>query len=94
MSNLMKMQDFSSFLGDTTEEREKNAAKFAAMVKDVGNVGRSMADSTLMQRMMTHSMGGTGTIVDSGGGGQSISPVPRTFDPAAAGNIVNQLGFK
>lgn len=89
-----KMQDFASFLGDTPEERENNAKKFAALVKDIGNMGQSVSDSTLMQRMMKHAGGGPTAIMEGQGPSGGISAIPRTFDPATAGQIMSKLGFK
>jgi len=89
-----KMQGFASFLGDDPKEREINAKKFAALVKDVGNIGKDVSDSTLMQRMMKEGMSGPQYISEGQGPSGGVSAIPRTFDPATAGQIMSRLGFK
>lgn len=89
-----KMQNFASFLGDTPEERADNAKKFAAMVKDVGNLGKDISDSTLMQRMMKEQMGGPSYIGEPSSPSGGVSAIPRTFDPSQAASIMSRLGFK
>jgi hypothetical protein len=91
---LDKIQGFSSFLGDTQEERENNAKKFAALVKDIGNVGTDVMESTLMQRMMKEGSGGPSYISEGQSPSGGVSAIPRTFDPATAGQIMSRLGFK
>jgi hypothetical protein len=91
---LDKIKGMASFLGDTQEERENNAKKFAALVKDIGNVGKDVADSTLMQRMMKEQMGGPAYISEGASPSGGVSAIPRTFDPATAGQIMSRLGFK
>jgi len=91
---IKKMTDFASFLGDTPEERADNAKKFAALVKDVGNTVKDVGDSTIMQRMMKESMGGPSYISEGQSPSGGISAIPRTFDPATAGQIMSRLGFK
>jgi hypothetical protein len=94
LGGLKKMTDFASFLGDTPEERADNAKKFAALVKDVGNTVKDVGDSTLMQRMMKEQMGGAQFIGEGQSPSGGISPIPRTFDPSAAAQIMSRLGFK
>lgn len=88
-----KMQNFASFLGDTPEERADNAKKFAAMVKDVGNLGKDISDSTLMQRMMKEQMAGPSYISEGQNPSGGVSAIPRTFDPSSVG-VMSRLGFK
>lgn len=88
------MRSFAMKLGKTPEEREKNAKAFAALVKDVGSMASTMSESSLMQRMMEHSMSGP-TFLDTGtapSGG--VASIPKTFDPSVASHIVNQMGYK
>jgi|SRR5215467_4148474 len=89
-----KMQNFASFLGDTPEERANNAKKFAAMVKDIGNLGTSISDSTLMQRMMKEQMKGPMAITEGQNPSGGVGAIPRTFDPGSAAGIMSRLGFK
>jgi hypothetical protein len=88
------LNSFASILGKTPEEREANAKAFAALTKDVGNAVKDMSESTLMQRMMEHSMSGpsyldTGTSPSGG-----VAAIPKTFDPAMAAQIMNRFGFR
>lgn len=92
--NMGIMQKFAGMLGDTPEERAKNATKFAALVKDVGSIGRTLQDSTLMQRMMKEQMSGGGTIIPGASPSGGVASIPRSFDPGQAANIMSQLGFK
>lgn len=94
VAGLSKMQKFAEFLGSTPEEREKNAKAFAAMVKDIGNIGRTMSESSLMQRMMSEQMGGAAYIGEGTSPSGGIAAIPRTFDPSQAQGIMAQLGFK
>jgi len=89
-----KMQGFSQFLGDTPEERVTNAKAFAAMVKDVGSLGKTMSDSTLMQRMLKDSTRGITSIGGGEGPSGGIAAIPKTFDPTMAQGIMSRLGFK
>jgi hypothetical protein len=91
---LDKIKGFASFLGDSQDERENNAKKFAALVKDIGNMGKDMADSTLMQRLMKESMSGPAYMSEGQAPSGGIAAIPPTFDPATAGRIMSQLGFK
>lgn len=91
-----KIQDFTQFLGDDPKERELNAKKFAAIVKDVGNVASNVKDSTLMRRMMELQMrqaARTPLAMTGGTGGQALSPIPRSFDPGSAASAGNWKGF-
>jgi hypothetical protein len=88
--NLGLMQKFTNLLGKTPEEREKNSKIFAALVKDLGNVGKSITDSTLMQRMMSEQSGGM-AMLDQGGQGGMPAAIPRTdYGPG----IMPSGGFK
>jgi hypothetical protein len=88
------MQRFAGFLGDDPDEREKNAKAFAALAKDIGGIGRTMSESSIMQRMMKEQMGGSATMIPGGSPAGGIAAIPRTFDPGQASNIMSQLGFK
>jgi len=90
---LDKVKSFTDFLGDTPEEREKNAQRFAALVKDVGNMGKNISESTLMQRMMKESMKRPMAALGGGEPAGGVSPIPKTFDPATAGAIMSRFGF-
>lgn len=94
LSGFKKLTDFAGFLGDTPEEREKNAKQFAALVKDVGGAVNDMGDSTLMQRMMKASMSGPQYLNDGSSPSGGVAAIPRTFDPSLASHIVNQMGYK
>ena len=75
---------------------ELNAKKFAAIVKDVGNVASNVKDSTLMRRMMELQMrqaARTPLAMTGGTGGQALSPIPRSFDPGSAASAGNWKGF-
>jgi len=88
--NMGLMQKFSNLLGDTPEERAQNAKVFSALVKDVGNIGKTVADSTLMQRMMKSQMGGP-SVVTSGSASGGVGGI----QPSNAGApIMNSLGFR
>jgi hypothetical protein len=89
-NNLGIMQKFTNLLGKTPEEREKNAKIFAALVKDLGNVGKSLTDSTLMQRMMSEQMGGIQPMGEGGPGGMPAA-IPRSD---FSNPIVPQGGFR
>lgn len=94
LGGIRKMTDFASLLGDTQEERVQNAQKFAALVKDVGNVVQDAGESTLMQRMMQASMSGP-MYLDSGANPSGgVAAIPRTFDPAMASQIMSRTSFK
>lgn len=93
LEGLKNLNGFAMKLGDTPEEREKNAKAFASAVKDVGSLTANLSESTLMQQMMKN-MGGpsyldTGTSPSGG-----VAAIPKTFDPSMASHIVNQMGYK
>ena len=94
MGNLMagfkKFQDFSQILGDTPEERSDNAKRFAALVKDIGNVGKDLQESTLMERMMKAGTKPFATIP----GGSASGGVTGMSEPRLSPAIMSQLGFK
>jgi hypothetical protein len=91
-----KIQDFSQFLGDDPKERELNAKKFAALIKDVGSAATNIKDSTLMRRMIEMQMrqaARTPLAMTGGTGGQALSPIPRSFDPGSAASAGAWRGF-
>src|SRR5262245_22756011 len=76
--NLSTMQKFTNLLGKDPKEREKNAKIFAALVKDLGNVGAGLAQSTLMQRMMEEQMNSP-TYIPGGQASGGVGALPTTF---------------
>jgi hypothetical protein len=94
VNNVGFLQRVGKFFGDTQEEREKNAKAFAALTKDLGGIGRTMSESSLMQRMMKEQMAGEATMIPGGSPAGGIAAIPRTFDPGTAQGIMSQLGFK
>jgi len=80
--NLGFMQKFANLLGKDPDERAKNAKVFAAMVKDLGNVGKAMSDSTLMQRMMSEQMNAP-QMLEGGGAAPNVGAIA----PSAGGGI-------
>ena len=96
MGMLAGLKDMSSFaikLGDTPEEREKNAKAFAAAVKDIGSLTANLSESTLMQSMMKN-MGGPAYLDTGASPSGGVAAIPKTFDPSLASHIVNQMGYK
>jgi hypothetical protein len=92
--NLSLMQRFANLLGATPEERTKNAKQFAAMVKDVGSMGASMQQGTLMKRMMKEQMRMPMAVMGGGGPAGGVAAIPRSFDPGEAAASMNRTGFK
>lgn len=76
--NLSTMQKFTNLLGKDPKEREKNAKIFAALVKDLGNVGAGLAQSTLMQRMMEEQMNSP-VYLPGGQASGGVGALPTTF---------------
>lgn len=92
--NLSIMQRMANLLGDTPEERTKNAKQFAAMVKDVGSMGASMQQGTLMKRMMKEQMRMPMAVMGGGGPTGGVAAIPRSFDPGEAAASMNRAGYK
>jgi len=91
-SVLGKIKNFTDFLGDTPEEKERNAQKFAALAKDINNTMKDVNESTLMQRLMKEASRRDITV-----GPQGISggfAMPKTLDSGIAQAVMSQLGFR
>lgn len=73
-----KIQDMSQFLGATPKERQQNAMKLAASMKDISSLSQNLKDSTLIRRMLELQMNQqarTPLAMSGGSGGQGISPI-------------------
>jgi hypothetical protein len=92
-SNMQNMQGMASFLGDTPEERTKNARAFADMVQQLGKMGSTVAQSTIMQRMMKHQIR---PIAELNTGQQSggVSSIPSGMSADDTSPIMSRMGYK
>jgi hypothetical protein len=88
-SNMSFMQKLMGLLGDTQEEREKNAGALNAMVSDLGSVMKNAGESSLMRRMMTHQMRPM-AVVSSNAPAGGVGQIP----PDIMAPIMAQMGFK
>ena len=88
-SNMDFMQKLMGLLGDTQEEREKNAGALNAMVSDLGGVMKTAGESSLMRRMMTHQMRPLAVLTEGSPAG-GVASIPNEI----MAPIMAQMGFK
>jgi hypothetical protein len=56
----------------------------------VGNIGKTVADSTLMQRMMKEQMGGP-SVITGGSASGGVGAIPQSN---VGGPVMSSLGFR
>jgi len=87
------MQDMAMQFGDTPEERTANARAFATLVDQLGKMGKTISDSTILQRMMK---GRIRPIAQLSSGQQAggVGAMPSTLPPGVAQSVMSQMGYK
>jgi len=88
-ANMGFMSKLMGLLGDTQEEREKNAEALSAMVQDIGSMGKTASESSLMRRMMTHQMRPL-AVLSEGNPAGGVAAIPNEI----MAPVMAQMGFR
>ena len=91
-SNMQDMNQMAQWMGDTSEERTKNAQVFASLVGQLGKMGKDMNASTIFQRMMKGRIRPIETLPNAQV--QGIGAMPSTFSPDVAQAVMSRMGYK
>jgi hypothetical protein len=83
--------NIASMFGDTPEERSKNIRAFSGMVDQLGKFGKSVQDSTILQRMMKGRIRDIG-VISSGQQSGGVGPIPE-YGGGVAAPIMSNATF-
>ena len=92
-ANMQDLNQMAQWMGDTPEERTKNAQTFASLVGQLGKMGKDAASSTIFQRMMKGRIRPIETLPNQQSSG-GTGAMPSTFTPDVASAIMSRMGYK
>jgi hypothetical protein len=91
-ANMQDLNQMAMWMGDTPDERTKNAQAFASLVGQLGKMGKDVAGSTIMQRIMKGRIRPIDTMAPPGAGG--VAQLPSTLPPDIAQAVMSRMGYR